>query len=64
MKDMKNIFWGLGNIFSLLPSARNYQIAKNGPQVDAKRLSGDFSAVGADMRRALKNDKQAHKRQR
>jgi hypothetical protein len=64
MNHMKNILRGVSDALVIAQSPRGYQIQQNGAKADAAKLANDFATIGGDMRRVLKNDKQAYQRTR
>lgn len=53
---IRNLLGGMAQAIDLAPSPRAYQIDTQGCATDAKKLRGDFKALGNDMRKALKRE--------
>jgi len=56
MEHLLNILRGAACAFDLVPKSRRYHVDNRGFATDAKRLRGDFLAVGRDMRVQLKRE--------
>lgn len=56
MEHLVNILRGAARALELVPDARAYRVENRGGEVDARRLRGDFAALGRDLRTQLKHE--------
>ena len=56
MEHLLNLLCGVANVLEVAPERRQYHIERHGFANDAKRLRGDFAAVGRDLRTQLKRE--------
>lgn len=56
MEHLLNLLQGAAKALEISPERRQYCIERKGFAQDAKRLRGDFAAVGRDLRTQLKRE--------
>lgn len=53
---LKNLVRGASRVLDIAPERRSYQLDRRGFVTDAKRLRGDFAAVGRGLSKQLKHE--------
>lgn len=56
MEHLVNILRGAARALELVPATRSYHVENRGGEVDARRLRGDFAALGRGLRAQLKHE--------